>query len=127
MQENLKKIEINRPAVIVFGYLTNPKHTSKWMTFIKKEKAEPFPLCTETTYKSTTDGKTWDSYHVVGLELGRLLELVSEDKNYHARYTITEKGAKSCVLELREWVDNGWLELPLEDEMMMLMKQNLEK
>lgn len=127
MQENLKKIEINCPAAIVFGYFTNPKYTSKWMTFIKKEKAEPYPLCAETVYQNTTDGKSWDSYQVVKLEPGRLLELVSDDGNYHSRYTLTEKGAESCMLEFREWVDNGWLELPLEDEMMMLMKQNLEK
>jgi hypothetical protein len=61
------------------------------------------------------------------LEENRVFELLSENKNYHVRYTYTLISETRSRLEYYEWVDEGILEKPFSQEILNNLKKVTER
>jgi hypothetical protein len=127
MKENKISIKLNRPVSDVFLFTINPLNTVKWAEGIKKEETNEWPVKTGTIYKNSDDSGKWSAYLLVRLEENRLFELLSEDKNYHVRYTYTPISETESHLEYYEWVDEGNLERPYSQEALDKLKRAIEQ
>jgi len=55
-----------------------------------------------------------------------LFELVSENGNYHVRYTYKPLGDNVCELEYYEWVDSGEIAEPFDQKILEKLKLIIE-
>lgn len=66
-------------------------------------------------YRNKNTKEEWSNYRVIQLEENRLFELVSDDGNYHARYSFFPMSNGSFEMEYLEWVEDRDLENPATD------------
>ena len=125
MKENKLLVQIKQPIDVVFEFTTNPSNTHKWIKSIKLEEANEHPIKLGTIYRNKDKSGKWNLYVVSKLENNKIFELVSEDKNYHVRYTYTKNNNKT-LMEYFEWVDAGEIENPFDKETMDKLKETLE-
>lgn len=127
MKENKISVELNKSASDVFLFTINPSNTAKWIEGIKKEETNEWPVKVGSIYKNVDTSGEWSAYVLVGLEENRIFELLSEDKNYHVRYTYTPISETKSHLEYYEWVDEGNLERPFSKEVLSNLKRAIEQ
>ncbi|MFA6215787.1 MAG: SRPBCC family protein [Patescibacteria group bacterium] len=127
MKENKISVEINKPASDVFRFTINPSNTTKWIEEIKKEETNEWPVKVGSIYKNVDIFGKWSVYVLVRFKENRMFELLSEDKNYHVRYTYTPISETKSHLEYYEWVDEGNLQHPFSQEVLSNLKRTIEQ
>lgn len=126
MKENKLIIQINKPINQVFAYTVIPPNAKYWVPNIVDEKTSEWPVRVGSIYfEKTSDGK-WLGFYVSAINKNELFELVSEDGNYHVRYTYKPTGPNSCELEYYEWVDKGELLEPFSANVLEKLKSVME-
>jgi hypothetical protein len=119
-------IQINKSASYVFQFTLNPKNTSLWIDSILKEEVNETPTKIGTVYRNVNTEDKWSEYTVTQYEKNNYFELVSSDKNYHVKYTLTPLDSMKCKLEYFEWVESGQLESPFTIQILEKLKLVLE-
>jgi hypothetical protein len=127
MKENKISVEINKSVSDIFLFTINPSNTAKWIEGIKKEETNEWPVKVGSIYRNVDTFGKWSVYVLVGLEENRVFELLSENKNYHVRYTYTSISETRSRLEYYEWVDEGILESPFSQEVLNNLKKVMER
>lgn len=111
MNQNRLTVVLNKPAAVVFEYVTNPKNTPAWFESIVKEIAE-FPPKIGTKYTNFNMAGDKGEYIVTQYQPNVLFQLDSLDSDYKVRYTLTPHNESETQLEYFEWVDSGILKEP---------------
>lgn len=127
MQSNRLTAIINKPIEFVFEFTTNPKNTPLWTPSIVEEIAEEYPPKINTEYKNRGKNSEWDYYKVVEFEENKLFTLKSLNGNYTVQYSY--KGLKDHQTEMEyfEWVEEGNLEKPFTQAILMKLKSIMER
>jgi hypothetical protein len=126
MKENRISVEIDRPIRDVFRFTTNPSNTPKWIDGIQKEETSEWPVKVSSIYRNVDAKGKWTVYVLTKLENNQMFEMLSEDKNYHVRYTYTPISETKSQLEYYEWVDKGDLKNPFTQEVLNNLKRVME-
>ena len=128
MKTNKLIIEINQPIGKVFEFTTTPPNSSKWIPGVKDEETNEWPVRSGTIYKLTDDLGNISNVKVENVKKNKLIEWVSEDRNYHCKYIFKEvKNNSISILEYYEWVDKGEIESPFDRKILEKLKIILEK
>lgn len=126
VKENKLMIIINKPIQDVFEFITNPKNTPLWTESIIEEIASSFPPQIGTIYKSRGKEGDWNSYHVTEFEPHQKFALRAADGNYTVTYRYKALGEAQTELEYEEWLEEGELEAPFEQEVLFKLKEVME-
>ena len=126
MKKNKLVIKINKPSKDVYGFYINPQNTPMWLDFIFKENVSEWPIKIGSIYKNQNIYGNWMQYTVVTLVENKIFELVSQDGNYHVRYTHKDIDKNSSFLKYYEWVDHEELEDPFTIETLRKLKEIIE-
>lgn len=127
MKSNKLVIKINQPKEKVFEFTTTPPNSSLWIPGVVKEETTKWPVKIGTVYKLTDDLGNISIVIVNQIKKNELIEWISEDKNYHCKYILKEVTDKKSILEYYEWVDEGEIENPFNQEILNQLKFILEK
>lgn len=127
MKENKLTIKINKPTSEVMQFYLNPQNTPLWIDSVVQEKTSEWPIKVGTVYRQQDKNGKWFEYSVVAFKEKGLFELISEDKNYHVRYTHTPIKGNSSKLEYYEWVDQGSIKEPFTLEILEKLKKIVEQ
>ena len=119
-------MQISKPVHEVFSYTITPPNTKFWVDSIVDEKTGEWPVRVGSTYFEKMKGGEWLGYYVSALKENELFELISDNGNYHVRYTYKPLGDNACELEYYEWVDRGDLEDPFNTVILDKLKEVLE-
>ena len=126
MKDNRITVTISKPLEDVFAFTTNPQNTHQWIESLVKEEANNWPVKVGTVYRNQNHQGEWSKYRVTKFEKNARFELVSDDGNYHVRYTYRLTPSNATELEYYEWIDEGELEDPFEEKTMKTLKRILE-
>ncbi len=126
MKELTLKIIINKPASDVYAFYVNPHNTPLWLNSVVQEITSDWPIKVGTHYKNQNKKNIWGEYIVVALKENELFELVSNDGNYHVRYTHKTVNGHASELTYYEWVDKGDLEEPFTLDILQKLKEIVE-
>jgi len=125
MKENKLVIVINRPVEEIFEFTLNPKNTHLWIPSIKKEVSDEYPPKIGTIYKNVgIDGK-WNYYSIIEFEENKTFTL--KGNNYFVRYTFKKLGNNKTELIYYEWVESGEIESPFTEDILLNLKELIEK
>jgi hypothetical protein len=127
MKELKLTIHINKTPHEVFEFTINPKNTSLWIDSIVKEETNEWPVKLGSTYRNQGKEGKWNEYVVTGFEKDKTFTLSQKGSTYHVRYTFTSVGDDSCKLEYYEWVDDGKLLEPFTMDILMKLKEVVER
>lgn len=123
MKETKIKILINKKQDEIFGFITNPENTPKWIRGIEKEVSEKFPPEIGTKYINTEFGGKQNSYVVSKYIYPEVFQLDAINFDYKLKYSCKEVGPNLTEFEYHEWSESGDLH-SLEMESVL---QNLKK
>ncbi len=126
MKVNSLTIQINKPIHEVFIFTITPPNTTRWIDSIVSEKTNEWPIRIGTVY--TLKNKNNQTFQVIvtTIKENELVEWVSEDGNYHCRYTFKSMGENTTGFEYYEWVDKGEIEEPFTQKTLGKLKEVLE-
>jgi len=127
MKENKLTIQVHKPVHELFLFTITPPNSTRWIPAIVKEETNEWPVRIGTIYTlATSDGS---SSHVTVLDIKEdtLVEWISEDKNYHCRYSFSPIVKDSSKLEYFEWVNSGELIEPFVLETLEKLKSVLSQ
>jgi len=127
MKENKIVVEIDKPAAEVYAFYINPLNTPKWIDSIKVEKTSEWPIRIGTIYRNQDINGAEMEYRVTDLKENELFELTSKDGGYHVRYMHKALGDGKSELEYYEWVEKGEIEKPFTKDILLKLKQMVEK
>ncbi len=102
------------------------QNTPLWIDSINIEKTNEWPIKIGTIYKNQNKKDQWSQYFVTQLKPNELFELVSENGNYHVRYSYKDLNSTSSGVEYLEWVDQGELENPFNQTILIKLKTIIE-
>jgi uncharacterized protein YndB with AHSA1/START domain len=125
MKENKLTIQIDKPVSEVFTFTINPAKTPLWIDSVAVEETDEIPVKVGTTYRNKGEDTEWNNYKVSRFETNRYFELTSENSDYKVLYTYTDLGGKT-ELEYFEWVENGELEDPFQQNVLARLKKIIE-
>lgn len=126
MRENRLEIAINRSAKDIFSFVTTPPNSARWIDGIAAEETNEQPIKVGTIYRLKAENNDWSEVTVTALEADTLVEWVSEDGNYHCRYVFEPLGENLTGFTYYEWVNNGELSEPFDQETLQRLKAILE-
>ncbi|OGK27646.1 hypothetical protein A3C28_04870 [Candidatus Roizmanbacteria bacterium RIFCSPHIGHO2_02_FULL_39_9] len=126
MKENKLTITICKALPEVFNFVITPPNSIKWIASVVKEETNELPVCIGTIYK--LQNKEGESFEVTVKDIknNELVEWISQDKNYHCRYSFTSTGDTSTEFTYYEWLDKGELAEPFTLETLKKLKQVME-
>lgn len=127
MKKNKITIIINKSIDDVFEFTTNPINTHLWIPSIKKEICEEYPPKIGTKYKNCGDDENWDEYKVSNYIHNKEFELQDLEKNYVVKYSYKSLETNKTEMEYYEWVNEGELENPFTNEIILNLKKVMEK
>ncbi|MFA5355370.1 MAG: SRPBCC family protein [Candidatus Paceibacterota bacterium] len=126
MQENKLIIQINRPVPVVFAFTTNPKNTPLWINSIISEEVNEWPAKKGSIYRNQDKDGNCSEYVVREWEKNKMFIWDKKDSNYHVQYTFTSISKNTTSLEYYEWVDEGDIDDPFNQEILDKLKRILE-
>lgn len=126
MKDNKLSIRIERPVSEVFAFTITPPNTTKWIGGIVAEETNELPIRVGTMYTLRDTSNNILEYTIVALEKDKLVEWVSNDGNYHVRYTFAPAGDHATDFEYYEWVDMGDISDPFTLETLEKLKEQIE-
>ena len=130
MKDKKLTIRIHKPVSEVFAFTITPPNSAKWISFIKNEKTNEWPVKVGTIYSTQNDKGEWFDIIIHAIEQDNMFEMISEDKNYHVRYTFKPINNNTTEFEYYEWVDKGKIEdsiEPFTQATLEKLKQVLER
>ena len=127
MKKHRIVVQIQRPVKPVFEFTTNPINTPLWIDNIEIEKSTEWPIRLGTIYENTNKVGQRFKYKVIALEPNKLLELNSEDGNYHVRYTYNEIKKNATKMEYLEWMEHGEIDEPFTQDTLNKLKTIIEQ
>ncbi|MFA6992844.1 MAG: hypothetical protein WC269_06280 [Candidatus Gracilibacteria bacterium] len=127
MKKNIIVVQIQKAMKVVFDFTTNPINTPLWIDDIEIEESTDWPIKLGTIYKNKNKAGQWFKYKVISLESNKLFELMSEDNNYHVRYTYKKIGKNTTEMEYLEWVERGDIDIPFTQDILDKLKIVIEK
>jgi uncharacterized protein YndB with AHSA1/START domain len=127
MTTNKLTIQINRPVKDIFGFVTDPANTPKWIDFITREETDEWPAKLGTIYKNQDSTGKWRNLEMTEFEENKLFVMSNRKTGYNVRYALTPAGNNSTKLEYYEWMDNGELDEPFTIEPLKKLKSILER
>ena len=127
MDKNKLSIKINCPLEKVFEFTTTPPNSSLWIPGVVGEETSEWPIKVGTVYRLTDNLGNISNVAVNRLEKNKLVEWVSENKNYYCRYVFKKVADQVSILEYFEWVTNGEIENPFDQKVLERLKTVLEK
>lgn len=126
MKDNKLVIRINKPISDVFAFTITPPNTTLWIKSIVKEETSEWPIRVGTVYKLTDRNGRPSEVTVTSFKKNKLVEWISQDGNYHCRYTYRLLSKQTTELEYYEWVNTGELDEPFTQETLGKLKLVLE-
>lgn len=126
MKENRLIIEINQSLHNVFLFCITPPNSTKWIPGIVGEETSELPVKNRTVYKLTNEQGSVSNVTVVNIINDDMIEWISEDDNYHCKYTFKSLGQNITELQYDEWVDKGDIEEPFNMNILGKLKKVLE-
>jgi hypothetical protein len=126
MKENKLVVFINAPIDRVFSFTITPPNSTLWIPGIIEEKTSEWPIQPGSVYKLTNESGENFEVTVEALGINKYIEWISEDLNYHCRYSYKKLNENATELEYLEWVDDGILENPFTTQILEKLKNVLE-
>lgn len=127
MKENKLTIRVHKPVHELFLFTITTPNSTRWIPSIVKEETNEWPVRIGTIYTLATKDRSSSNVTVSDIKEDTLVEWVSEDNNYHCRYTFSPIDKDSSELEYFEWMDRGELIEPFVLETLKKLKSVLEK
>lgn len=126
MSQNRLAVKINLPVNKVFLFATTPPNTTRWLDGVVSETTNEWPIQVGTVYEMTDPKGKISRIVVVDIRENYLIEWMSEDKNYHCRYILTQADENSTNFDYYEWVDVGEIPEPFTDKTLQSFKEAAE-
>lgn len=127
MKTNRLVIQIYKPLHEVFLFCITPPNSTRWISGVTHEETSEWPAKVGTVYKLKNEKGNVSNVVVTNIKNNEAVEWVSEDKNYHCRYTFKSLGQNSTELQYNEWVDQGEIDDPFNMEILEKLKKVLEQ
>lgn len=126
MKENKLTVRIDRSVNEVFKFTTTPPNSTKWIPGVVSEETNDWPIKVGTIYKLKDESGNYSEVNVLALRIGKFIEWVAKDGNYHCRYNFKKIDENCSVLEYLEWVETGDLPDPFTQEILEKLKTVIE-
>jgi len=126
MKKNRLTITINNLLHTVYLFCITPPNSTKWIPGIAGEETNEWPIKIGTVYKLTNQKGDISNVSVTNIIHNEIVEWVSEDRNYHCRYTFKSLTPTISELQYDEWVDRGEIEEPFTIDILQKLKEVLE-
>ncbi|MDP4030698.1 MAG: hypothetical protein U1C50_01635 [Patescibacteria group bacterium] len=126
MKVNKLVVKINKPVNEVFKFTTTPPNSTKWIPGVVSEETNDWPIKVGTIYKLKDESGNYSEVNVLALRIGKFIEWVAKDGNYHCRYNFKKIDENCSVLEYLEWVETGDLPDPFTQEILEKLKTVIE-
>lgn len=127
MKSNKLTVRINKPIHEVFTFTITPPNSTLWITDVLNEETNEWPVKEGTVYTLQTKEGSFSEVTVTDIKNDVFVEWISEDRNYHCRYSFKPINEDVTELEYSEWVDSGELIDPFTLETLQTLKSVLEK
>jgi hypothetical protein len=127
MKTNVLLIRINKPITDVFRFCITPPNSTRWIGHCIGEETSDWPVQVGIIYTLHYDNGTMSKVTVSDIKENEYIEWVSQDKNYHCRYSFKSIDNKMTELEYSEWVEEGEIDSPFELNILEKLKRVLEK
>ena len=111
MKSNRIIILINKPISKVFKFTVTPPNSTLQIDGVVKEEVSEWPVRIGTVYKLTNKGNI-SNVIVKHIKKDELVEWISEDDNYHCRYTFKPVKNNKTEFTYYKWVDKGEIDEP---------------
>ena len=102
MKENTLTIHISKPASVAFTFAITPPNSTLWIPGVVEEKTSEWPVQIGTIYRLKNNKGEWSEVTVEQIKKNRIVEWVTNDRNFHCTYSFTLVSPASCALEYRE-------------------------
>ena len=126
MKENNLTIQINKPLHDVFLFCITPPNSTKWIPGVIHEETNEWPVKVGTVYLLSNNKNETSRVIVSQIINEEMVEWVSEDKNYHCKYTFKSFEQNITELQYNECVDKGDINRPFSIEILDKLKEVLE-
>ena len=124
MDENKLIVTINKPLADVFAFSVTPPKAKFWVPGIVDEKTSKWPVKVGTVYTEYKEDNTSFNIIVTDYKENNYIEWMTEDGNYHVRYTFTPIDENTT--ELR-YLETGDVTEPFTQEVLDKLKEVIEK
>ena len=123
MEQNTLSIIINKPAVQVFEFTTNPCNTHLWVPFVDEEIIDKYPIKLGTIYKSRRE-KYWNISKVTQFKINELFKL--ENNKFSVKYKYEKIDKNTTKLIYIETIKQGTLTNKFEIKVLEKLKHIVE-
>lgn len=126
MKQNILKIQIQKNLHDVFLFCITPPNSTKWIPSIIKEETNEWPIKVGTIYKLTSSTGRISEVTVAQLKINEYIEWISNDLNYHCKYSFHQIDEDTTELEYCERTSRGEIEGPFTQETLDKLKLAIE-
>ncbi len=126
MKANKLVIKINKSVSEVFKFTTTPPNSVKWIPGVVSEETNDWPIKKGTIYKLKDESGKYSEVIVLALKVGKSIEWIAKDGNYHCQYNYKAIDKNHSILEYLEWVDSGEIESPFTQDVLEKLKSVIE-
>ncbi|NQZ85134.1 MAG: hypothetical protein HRU03_05440 [Nanoarchaeales archaeon] len=123
MEQNTLSIIINKPAVQVFKFTTNPSNTHLWVPFVDEEIIDKYPIKLGTIYKSRRE-KYWNESKVTQFKINKLFKLENNKFSVKYKYEIIDENKTKLIYI--ETIKQGTLTNKFEIKVLEKLKHIVE-
>lgn len=126
MKSNIITTTINKPVNFVFNFAITPPNSTLWIDGVVKEEVSEWPVQIGTVYKLTNNKGGTSNVIIKQIKKDESVEWISEDKNYHCRYSFKPIRNNKTEFTYYEWIDKGEIEEPFTEIVFKKLKGVLE-